>query len=57
MWTSSSSNHYVSGFWGPMDNCALKLAPGRYTVRAVRQWKPNMQRIGLDESVLGVRED
>jgi hypothetical protein len=40
-----------------MDNCALELAPGHYTVRAVRKWKPNLQRIGLDESVLGLRED
>jgi hypothetical protein len=56
-WTTRSHNHSLNGFWGPMDNCVLELAPGHYTVRAARKWKPNMQRIGLDESVLGLRED
>ncbi len=55
VWTSSSHNYEVHGFWGPMKNCALKLSPGRYTITAVRRWKPGEKHIALETSVLEVR--
>ncbi|MCA9595109.1 MAG: hypothetical protein KC776_17450 [Myxococcales bacterium] len=57
VWVSSSDNHYVDSFWGPMNHCSTKLGSGHYTLRAVRKWKPNMQRLPLDASKLGVRKD
>jgi hypothetical protein len=56
VWTSSSSNKQVSSFWGPMSHCSAELDSGHYTLRAVRRWKPGAERIGLDESNLGLRD-
>lgn len=54
-WTASGPGPELDSFWGPMDHCSVKLPPGRYTVRAVRRWKPGAKHVGLDESRLGVR--
>ena len=58
LWTSTNHDrYYLHAFWGRMDDCSTQLAPGHYTLRAVRRWKPNMQRIRLNQSVLGLRKD
>jgi hypothetical protein len=57
VWTSGGGKYYVDSFWGPMSHCTVKLPAGRYTLRAVRRWKPGAKRVVFEESVLELRRE
>jgi hypothetical protein len=56
-WVTSSSNDYVSSFWGPMDDCAAAVPEaGELTLRVWRSRKRGMPELRLEETILAARQ-
>lgn len=56
-WTTSSSNESIGSFWGPMADCSMALPrTGAFTLRAWRQWDSAKPRIGLEHTIVRMRQ-
>jgi hypothetical protein len=55
IWVSSTSNKNFSSIEGRLDDCAVKLPAGTYTVRVSRTWQPGLPRVEYSETEITAR--
>jgi hypothetical protein len=56
-WVTNEHEQKIGRFWGPMDGCALDISePGEHALEVWRTWKPGVERLRANQTVLGVRQ-